>query len=77
MVNNGHTQRVESYEAQHCPVESVCLYHTANGDAQETFLAAKIRCWTSFGTPDTCSSHGDALRDKQETERERYRDTVF
>lgn len=63
MVNNGHTQRIESHQAQHRPVESVRLHHTADGDAQETLLSAKIRCWTSLGTPDTCSSHGDALGD--------------
>ena len=64
VVNDGDTQRVESHQAQHCPVESVCLHHTADGDAQQTLLAAKIRCWTSLGTPDTCSGHGDALGDE-------------
>ena len=71
VVNNGHTQRVESHKAQHCPVERVCLHHTADGDAQETLLAAEKCCWTSLGTPDTCSGHGDACRKEKETERER------
>lgn len=62
MVNDGHTQRVESHQAQHCPVESVCLHHAADGDAQETLLAAEIRRRTSLGAPDTCSGHGDAFR---------------
>lgn len=62
-MNNRDTQRVESHQAQHCPVESVCLHHAADGYAQETLLAAKICCRTAPGTPDTCSGHGDALGD--------------
>lgn len=68
MVNNGHTQRVESYQTQHCPVESVCFHHAADGDTQEALLTAKIRPWTSLGTPDTRSCHGDAF-EGQERER--------
>jgi len=71
VVNNGHTQRVESHDAEHRPVERVCLHHTADGDAQETLLAAEKCSRTSLGTPDTRSGHGDACGDEEETERER------
>ena len=63
VVNDGHTQRVESHQAQNGPVESVCLHHTADGDAKETLLTAEIRCRSSLGAPDACSGHGDALGD--------------
>lgn len=61
MVNNGYTQCVESHKAEHSPVESLCLHHAADGDAQETFLTAEICRRTSLSAPDTRSGHGDAF----------------
>lgn len=58
VVNNGHAQRVESHQAQNCPVESVRLHHAADGDAEETLLAAEKRRRASLGT--ACSGHGEA-----------------
>lgn len=61
MVNDGYTQCVESHKAEHSPVESLCLHHAADGDAQETLLTPKICCRASLSTPDACSGHGDAF----------------
>lgn len=61
VMNDGHAQRVESHQAQHCPVKRLRLHHTPDRDTQETLLTAEICRWTSLGTPDACSGHGDAL----------------
>lgn len=60
MVDDRDAQCVESYQAQYRPVERVCFHHAADGDAQDSLSAATKRRRTSFGTPDTDSSHGDA-----------------
>lgn len=65
VVHNGDTQRVESHKAEHCPVESVCLHHAANGNPQETLFTSKIGCWTSLCTPNAGSGHGHALQEGQ------------
>lgn len=62
MVNDSHTERVESHQAQHRPVEGVRLHHAADGDAKEAFLAAEIHRWSSPAAPEAFSGHGDALR---------------
>lgn len=67
VMNDGHAQRVESHQAQHRPVERLRLHHAADGDTQETLLTAEICRRTSFGAPDACSRHGDALGRHGET----------
>lgn len=61
VMNDGHAQRVESHQAQHCPVECLRLHHAADRNAQETLLSSEICRWTSSGTPDAHSRHGDTL----------------
>lgn len=61
MVNNSYTQSVEGHKAENRPVESVRLYNTPDGNAQQTFFTPKIRGRTSFSTPDAYSGRGHAL----------------
>lgn len=42
MVNNGHTDGIESHKAEHHQVERVCLHHAADGDAKHPLLTPQV-----------------------------------
>lgn len=42
VVDDGHTDGVESHQAEHHQVESVRLHHPADGDAQHALFAAQV-----------------------------------
>lgn len=55
MVHNGHADGVESHQAEHHQVESVCLHHAADGDAQHTLFTSEVRSWATSATAEVHS----------------------
>lgn len=42
VVDDGHTDGVQSHQAEHHQVESISLHHTTDGDAQHSLFAPQI-----------------------------------
>lgn len=69
VVDNGHTDGVESHQTEHHQVESVCLHHAADRDAQHALLTSQVGSGAAAAAAEIHPRSWHAWRRKRENKK--------